>query len=124
MNKPMETKKLVAAISLIPESAPFDEAQRAWLNGFFAGMTGIEEMMARGGSASVAQLETAEPEIEEDFPWHDDALAIVHPVERKPPKRLKSSSKLGETRCPPRRRRPLLPPLLRERHARTPSPPN
>ena len=76
MNKPMETKKLVAAISLIPESAPFDEAQRAWLNGFFAGMTGIEEMMARSGSASVAQLETAKPEIEEDFPWHDDALAI------------------------------------------------
>lgn len=28
----------VAALSLLPESAPFSPPQRAWLNGFFAGL--------------------------------------------------------------------------------------
>ena len=35
-------------VSILPESAPFNEEQRAWLNGFFAGMIGIEE----GGALS------------------------------------------------------------------------
>ena len=28
--------------SLLPETAPFTPAQRAWLNGFFAGMLSVE----------------------------------------------------------------------------------
>ena len=28
--------------SLLPESAPFSPAQRAWLNGFFAGMLSVD----------------------------------------------------------------------------------
>ena len=78
MNKPLDTKKLVAGISLIPESAPFDTEQRAWLNGFFAGMTGIEEMYGTGGggASGAAGLMEAEVEEEEDFPWHDDSLLL------------------------------------------------
>ena len=78
MNKILDTKKLLAGVTLIPESAPFDEEQRAWLNGFFAGMTGIEEIVAQGSGAdsrSAGVIEAAE-EDEEDFPWHDDSLPI------------------------------------------------
>ena len=78
MNKTLDTKKLLAGVTLIPESAPFDEEQRAWLNGFFAGMTGIEEIAARGNGADSRSLGVAETveEEEEDFPWHDDSLSI------------------------------------------------
>ena len=78
MNKTLDTKKLLAGVTLIPESAPFDEEQRAWLNGFFAGMTGIEEIVAQGSGADsrpAGLVETVEEE--EDFPWHDD-LSLIH----------------------------------------------
>ncbi|MGE0225246.1 MAG: sulfite reductase subunit alpha [Acetobacteraceae bacterium] len=56
-------------IPLIPDNAPFSPAQRAWLNGFLAGLYG-------GGSAgmSVGAPQAAEPV--EDFPWHDPALEL------------------------------------------------
>ncbi len=50
---------------LIPESAPFSATQRAWLNGFLAGLYG-------GGTAQAA---TAAP-APEDFPWHDPGLGM------------------------------------------------
>ncbi|MDM4014211.1 sulfite reductase subunit alpha [Roseiconus lacunae] len=71
--------------SFIPESAPFNEEQRAWLNGFFSGMMGInpngnpQEIMEAAG-VSVDTLPAAEPE-EEDFPWHDASLPIVDRME-------------------------------------------
>ncbi|MCC9643261.1 sulfite reductase subunit alpha [Rhodopirellula sp. JC740] len=70
--------------SFIPETAPFNEQQRAWLNGFFAGLTGIQET-ANGSVASALAvgLPGAEPEVEEeeDFPWHDASLPIVDRME-------------------------------------------
>ena len=93
MNKMLETKELLAGVSLIPESAPFNQEQRSWLNGFFAGMTGIEEIMAdrSGQSQSTATgiIEEA-AEVEEDFPWHDDTLSIQERLDLaqgKPPAR-------------------------------------
>jgi sulfite reductase (NADPH) flavoprotein alpha-component len=54
-------------IPLIPESAPFTPAQRAWLNGFLSGLY--------GGAA--AGMSTASPPVEtEDFPWHDPAVEL------------------------------------------------
>ncbi|MCR0984559.1 sulfite reductase subunit alpha [Roseomonas populi] len=53
---------------MIPESAPFTPEQRAWLNGFLAGLYGGAS--APGVSAAPA------PEPEEDFPWHDPALSL------------------------------------------------
>lgn len=69
----------------IPESAPFSPAQRAWLNGFFAGMVG-----ARAAASPVAPPPAPRP-AEEEFPWHDPAmplddrmkLAEGRPTERK-----------------------------------------
>ena len=55
---------------LIPESAPFSPAQRAWLNGFLAGLY--------GASSGEAGMSVASPvgAVEEDFPWHDPALEL------------------------------------------------
>lgn len=72
--------------SFIPETAPFNEEQRAWLNGFFAGLAGLQPgnaataigLAAVGGDGGVAAV--AEPE-EEDFPWHDASLPIVDRME-------------------------------------------
>lgn len=63
---------------ILPDNAPFTLAQRAWLNGFFAGLLG-----AGGDTATVAAVEAAggtiQPEaqtVAEDFPWHDPTLAL------------------------------------------------
>jgi sulfite reductase (NADPH) flavoprotein alpha-component len=73
------------SLSLIPESAPFNTEQRAWLNGFLAGWLGLQEA---GGPAATATatlpgldalpssaVATAEAPAE-DFPWHDPTLPI------------------------------------------------
>ena len=54
----------------IPESAPFSPAQRAWLNGFLAGLFGAGQ---DGAGMSVGAAPAA---AEEDFPWHDPALEM------------------------------------------------
>ena len=41
-------------IEIIPSSAPFSDAQRTWLNGFFAGLLstdGVEALSAAQGAA-------------------------------------------------------------------------
>ena len=78
-------------LQIVPESAPFSAEQRAWLNGFLAGMLGmLDDQQARGGSsvavAAAAALLTppsgdtsslSNSEDNEDYPWHDSALPIV-----------------------------------------------
>jgi sulfite reductase (NADPH) flavoprotein alpha-component len=61
-------------IPLIPEDAPFTAEQRAWLNGFFAGIFGPSGT-AGSGTMSFAAPQAA-PEPEEEFPWHDPALEM------------------------------------------------
>ncbi len=59
----------------LPDSAPFTEEQRAWLNGFIAGMLGMERAMAASSTAAPI----AAPVVatgEEDLPWHDPTLAL------------------------------------------------
>src|SRR5690242_17309713 len=56
-------------LPLIPENAPFSPQQRAWLNGFLAGLYG-------GASAGVTIAEPPAPELVEDFPWHDPVLEL------------------------------------------------
>ena len=61
-----------AEIPLIPETAPFTPEQRAWLNGFFAGLLG-----AGGAPVPAADvLPGAAQAPAEDFPWHDPALSL------------------------------------------------
>ena len=72
--------------SIIPENAPFSPEQRAWLNGFFAAYLGLD------GPASSSANGPAAAEAEEDFPWHDAALAMSERLElakdRKPERQL------------------------------------
>lgn len=58
---------------VIPDNAPFSPAQRAWLNGFFAGLLGGQG----GGLAEApAGMSVAAPPEPEDTPWHDPALEL------------------------------------------------
>ena len=76
----------MTAIPMLPETAPFSPAQRAWLNGFFAGVFGLQNGAAANGAAAqwppaaangAAKAEAAPPtETEEDFPWHDPTLSM------------------------------------------------
>jgi len=54
-------------IPLIPDNAPFSPAQRAWLNGFLAGLYGGTQTGLSTAPAPVAA---------EDFPWHDPSLEL------------------------------------------------
>ncbi|WP_048863036.1 hypothetical protein, partial [Acidisphaera rubrifaciens] len=56
---------------LIPETAPFTPDQRAWLNGFLAGLYGG----AAAGQVSTAAAPAPAPEAA--FPWHDPALDLA-----------------------------------------------
>ena len=74
------TSPAPAAVPYLPESAPFTAAQRAWLNGFFAGMFGGQVARAGAaepsGGAPAVSAEPAVAEAEEEFPWHDPAIAL------------------------------------------------
>jgi sulfite reductase (NADPH) flavoprotein alpha-component len=79
----MNTQTLTAPspVSLVPENAPFNAEQRAWLNGFFAGMLGAQSTAANAVAAFALpdgahpQATVAEP-VEEETPWHDPAIAM------------------------------------------------
>jgi len=68
-----------SAEAMIPASAPFSEEQRAWLNGFFAGLLSLD--VAPGAKpagelpgAAANALAGAE---DDGAPWHDAAMPIV-----------------------------------------------
>src|ERR1700733_1948181 len=63
-------------IEIIPSSAPFSEAQRSWLNGFFAGLLstdGPAPLSAEQGAA-VLQGQLGD---DGEAPWHDQTMPIV-----------------------------------------------
>lgn len=64
-------------VPVLPESAPFTPLQRAWLNGFFAGMFNVDDSPNGDGAPTASVAMAAEPAAEEeDFPWHEPDLAI------------------------------------------------
>ncbi len=68
-------------LSLIPESAPFNAEQRAWLNGFLAGWLGLQGAPTNDAAVSslpsLAPALPSEPASEaEPEPWHDPALGL------------------------------------------------
>src|ERR1700737_2327317 len=65
-------------IEIIPSSAPFSEAQRSWLNGFFAGLLstdGPAPLSAEQGAA-VLQEPTGDGD-DGEAPWHDQTIPIA-----------------------------------------------
>jgi sulfite reductase (NADPH) flavoprotein alpha-component len=62
---------------LIPESAPFTDVQRAWLDGFVAGLLGMERASAALGAARATEVATVgATAVAFDTPWHDPALSL------------------------------------------------
>jgi sulfite reductase (NADPH) flavoprotein alpha-component len=64
-------------IEIIPSSAPFSEAQRSWLNGFFAGLLsdGPAPLSAEQGAALVQGA--AGDGDDGEAPWHDQTMPIA-----------------------------------------------
>src|ERR1700752_2519585 len=63
-------------VEIIPSSAPFSEAQRSWLNGFFAGLLSDAPtpLSAERGPAVLQGAATDSDDGE--APWHDQTMPI------------------------------------------------
>src|SRR5438270_5829235 len=68
--------------SLVPDTAPFSPEQRAWLNGFFAGLVSLDRagVTALSAEQSAALMPGAANEFGDaddgEAPWHDQTLAL------------------------------------------------
>jgi sulfite reductase (NADPH) flavoprotein alpha-component len=65
-------------LEIIPSSAPFSEAQRSWLNGFFAGLLSSDgpALLSAEQGAAVFLGPTGDGD-DGEAPWHDQALPIA-----------------------------------------------
>jgi sulfite reductase (NADPH) flavoprotein alpha-component len=70
-----------AATAVIPESAPFSAEQRAWLNGFFAGLLSLEAQTGAAphtGELPVAAAKALSAgDADGEAPWHDAAMPLA-----------------------------------------------
>jgi sulfite reductase (NADPH) flavoprotein alpha-component len=67
-----------AKLEIIPPTAPFSEAQRSWLNGFFAGLLTSDGTVALPAAQGVALLEGAGGDGDDgEAPWHDQTMPIA-----------------------------------------------
>ena len=80
-------------IQIIPESAPFSDEQKAWLNGFFVGYMGLQD----GVAESVEQQQGED----EDFPWHDDTMPLQErmALAKDRPFKLQLMAAMGQQDC-------------------------
>ncbi len=62
-------------VQVLPETAPFSEEQRSWLNGFFAGLLSLDN----AGVTALSPTENAAvlAEAEDGAPWHDPSLEMT-----------------------------------------------
>ena len=81
------------SIQIIPDSAPFTEEQKAWLNGFFTGYLGLQEGTELGDGGVI--------ETEEDYPWHDDTMPLQERMElaKDRPFKQKLMAAMGQQDC-------------------------
>src|SRR5881398_428811 len=63
-------------IEIIPSSAPFSEAQRSWLNGFFAGLLSDATPLSAEQGAAVMQGAAGDGD-DGQAPWHDQTMPIA-----------------------------------------------
>lgn len=63
-------------VQVIPDTAPFSEEQRSWLNGFFAGLLSLDNagVTALSPSENAAMMGQAE---DDGAPWHDPAMPLA-----------------------------------------------
>jgi sulfite reductase (NADPH) flavoprotein alpha-component len=67
-----------AKLEIIPASAPFSEAQRSWLNGFFAGLLTTDGAVPLSAEQGAALMPGATGDADDgEAPWHDQTLPIA-----------------------------------------------
>jgi sulfite reductase (NADPH) flavoprotein alpha-component len=65
-------------IEIIPTSAPFSEAQRSWLNGFFVGLLSTDAPAALSAEQGAAVLQGPAGDGDDgEAPWHDQTMPIA-----------------------------------------------
>ena len=65
-------------IEIIPSNAPFSEAQRSWLNGFFAGLLSEAPTPLSAEQGSALMLDSAGGDQDDgEAPWHDQTLPMA-----------------------------------------------
>jgi sulfite reductase (NADPH) flavoprotein alpha-component len=65
-------------IEIIPSSAPFSEAQRSWLNGFFAGLLSTDGPTPLSAEQGTAVMQGAAGDGDDgEAPWHDQTMPIA-----------------------------------------------
>src|SRR6202166_2942316 len=65
-------------LEIIPSSAPFSEAQRSWLNGFFAGLLSTDGPTALSAEQGAAVLQGPTGDGDDgEAPWHDQTMPIA-----------------------------------------------
>jgi sulfite reductase (NADPH) flavoprotein alpha-component len=64
-------------IEIIPSSAPFSEAQRSWLNGFFAGLLSTDAATPLSAEQGAAVMRRPAGDGDDgEAPWHDQTMPI------------------------------------------------
>jgi sulfite reductase (NADPH) flavoprotein alpha-component len=63
-------------IEIIPSNAPFSEAQRSWLNGFFAGLLSDATPLSAEQGAAVMQGAVGDGD-DGEAPWHDQTMPMA-----------------------------------------------
>jgi len=66
-----------AKIDIIPQGAPFSDAQRSWLNGFLAGALGIDGSTPLSAEQNAAMLSSTGDGDDGEAPWHDQTMPIA-----------------------------------------------
>src|SRR3569832_397013 len=65
-------------LDIIPASAPFSDAQRSWLNGFFAGLLSPDAAAPLSAEQGAAVMQGAAGDGDDgEAPWHDQTMPIV-----------------------------------------------
>jgi sulfite reductase (NADPH) flavoprotein alpha-component len=64
-------------IAIIPSSAPFSEAQRSWLNGFFAGLLTTDGPAALSAEQGATVMAIPGDGDDGEAPWHDQSMPMA-----------------------------------------------
>jgi len=83
----------------LPDTAPFSSIQRAWLNGFLAGM--FSNASASGAATASPPPAAPAPPVKEEHPWHDAAMPMEQRLKlaEGKPRRLRLMAAMAQLDC-------------------------
>src|SRR5450432_4373213 len=65
-------------LEVIPETAPFSEAQRSWLNGFLVGLLSLDGPAPLSAEQGATMLQGSAGDGDDgEAPWHDQTMPIA-----------------------------------------------